>query len=43
MLVQLSDLHLREDCREPAERLAHAVRRVASLQPRPDGRLVSHV
>jgi 3',5'-cyclic AMP phosphodiesterase CpdA len=41
MLVQLSDLHLREDRREPAERLAHAVRSVAALQPRPDAVLLS--
>jgi Icc protein len=41
MLVQLSDLHLREDRREPAERLAHAVRWVATFQPRPDAVLLS--
>lgn len=41
MLVQLSDLHLHEDRREPAERLAHAVHRVAALEPRPDAVLLS--
>lgn len=43
MLVQLSDLHLRagEEGSGPAARLAHAVRRVAELQPRPDAVLLS--
>jgi 3',5'-cyclic AMP phosphodiesterase CpdA len=43
MLVQLSDMHLRtgEDGRAPAERLEHAVRRVAELEPRPDAVLLS--
>jgi 3',5'-cyclic AMP phosphodiesterase CpdA len=42
-LVQLSDLHLRlgEGHAGPARRLEHAVRRVASLQPRPDAVLLS--
>jgi 3',5'-cyclic-AMP phosphodiesterase len=41
MLVQLSDLHLREDRREPTERLQHAVRWVDALEPRPDAVLLS--
>ena len=43
MLVQLSDLHLRagEEGSGPAARLAHAVRQVAELQPRPDAVLLS--
>ena len=41
MLVQLSDLHLREDRREPAERLARAVRFLGELEPRPDAVLLS--
>src|ERR1700683_1585850 len=43
MLVQLSDLHLRpgEDGRGPAGRLAHAVRQVAALAPRPHAVLLS--
>jgi len=41
MLVQLSDLHLREDRREPAERLEHAVRFLGALEPRPDAVLLS--
>lgn len=41
MLVQLSDLHLHEDRREPTERLAHAVRWVAALQPPAEAVLLS--
>ena len=42
-LVQLSDLHLRagEDGTGPAQRLQHAVRLVAALQPRPHALLLS--
>jgi Icc protein len=42
-LVQLSDLHLRpgDDGGGPAERLKHAVRRVAALQPQPHAVLLS--
>ena len=43
LLVQLSDLHLREGSEglEPADRLARAVSRVAALEPRPRAVLVS--
>jgi 3',5'-cyclic-AMP phosphodiesterase len=43
LLVQLSDLHLRagEDGAEAAARLAHAVSRVSTLEPRPAAVLLS--
>ena len=41
ILVQLSDLHLREDDGRPARRLEHAVSRVAALDPAPDAVLLS--
>ena len=43
MLVQLSDLHLREGESRPgaAKRLAHAVRQVTALRPAPDALLLS--
>jgi Icc protein len=41
ILVQLSDLHLREDDGRPARRLEHAVNRVAALEPTPDAVLLS--
>lgn len=41
ILVQLSDLHLREGDGGPARRLEHAVSRVAALEPSPDAVLLS--
>lgn len=41
IIVQLSDLHLREDDGGPARRLEHAVSRVAALEPAPDAVLLS--
>jgi Icc protein len=41
ILLQLSDLHLREDSTGPAGRLERAVRRASSLRPAPDAVLLS--
>ncbi len=41
ILLQLSDLHLREDDEGPARRLEHAVSRVAELTAAPDAVLLS--
>jgi 3',5'-cyclic-AMP phosphodiesterase len=41
LIVQLSDIHVREDDPGPAERLRSALRSVSALLPRPDALLLS--